>query len=1318
MAISLAPHVRHFHSRMAHEFDRYLELGIANKEVIRLASNWCAHLDVHKTGGNGLLEESTGLPIGFRTFACKHATGGGISSMNLRHVALNFYDRNCVGCPHRQPVGLPNLSQLVGERDRANEQLATKAEREQAEAARALGTRRETRTGVRRRVDPPRAGIVDLLDELDAGYTTELHQRLAKLAATVPSQFDSSIRGLLYDLIDVGGEGRTHAALEALARTEADTKRLVQAAIIALARHEATAMACEIVGLHLDETFGERIDPALSAIFALASPVSQPFVRDVEPRTAALERAFALYPLRCERALAAMFMVDSESYRIVAAGCVEHLVKSDVGLGSRLAPSMLDSLALRDEEFGTVAGARRTVIRALAEAFKSSPVDLDRVLQDAYSRGIARASVLDIYAEVCGEPRGMRPRALASLEAVRLAFQRLLNALVDPQLTVDETRSITDFLRDEAKDRPEVLVENVEALVGSVALLLRELDVANAPPSVLVHPKPDSLAILQQRNRAILLDSAIRSLTALVGLTAKTAPDRVLPLLTDVFDKAPADDSAFRAHLVRMLAGAAQDRAAVAKVLPQIYRALLDPSQLVRSHGARAYGVIAKFGVDDLPALMHECFLNLAADSYVIVHLALAEVLKDIHLPADYRSRVIVNLWLLIQGYVTGGQSASHIRLLIEAFSNQYDADFSDELKSKLVTIAATMPVDDAAQTAIALRWRLEAHPQFLELVVKLAADQTLSPYHRDDLLRIITRCEPPVVARHADALRKAVPFPRTNYEDDFVDVTVEKLTRAGDWGAATQLLTQIEQLYATSTLTIGAGRYAARQRLALTVENAVDGEAREKFAREWLASDSELKFDGEEAFTARLTAVIAIADASRGGAVAFGDISARLHTISGEVADVSLREEYVNFARVLDALGYLASWRDAVRSAAPEADRFRRAAVEAAKDVSNSTSRFNDAGVTETIRNVTEIDDVSGIVSLALSVGLPVPLRKQEQYPTIPPGRWQSAASSEMRDITIAFVSFELEGKQVAEPQLIGPNRMHDLKIAVAVSEWPEAAQKLCVDVLSVEPLSTYELPAFRFSRPAGAGPYRFEATGRVVLHVAQSLLAAPLEFQYRAYFIPESSDVQVSVEGQRKLQIHGHDPLANPETGHATLDRKLFEIRTAVRRMNVSDVEAEDFMRIMISLSSIAWRAVAGNRFQGNDWAERRFHEEIADRLRQDPRIGSDLENHPQVAAGITDLSFRRIRTELKVEANHAVTVAEAVKYSQQTAQYVAGSDRLTGVICILDTSEKAAAPGAVENDIGLVTVDPPTGGSVPLLLGVVIIRGNLRAPSDFSR
>src|ERR1043165_8564457 len=98
------------------EIDEYVQLGIANREVIELAQNWCAHIEVQQTGGVGLIEQQTGLPIGSRMFLCKHGTGSTIGGMNLRDVALHFYDHNCVGCPYRAAVRLPNLTQIVTER--------------------------------------------------------------------------------------------------------------------------------------------------------------------------------------------------------------------------------------------------------------------------------------------------------------------------------------------------------------------------------------------------------------------------------------------------------------------------------------------------------------------------------------------------------------------------------------------------------------------------------------------------------------------------------------------------------------------------------------------------------------------------------------------------------------------------------------------------------------------------------------------------------------------------------------------------------------------------------------------------------------------------------------------------------------------------------------------------------------------------------------------------------------------------------------------------------------------------------------------------
>jgi len=1281
------------------ELNEAVQLGIANQEVIDLAKNWCAHLEVF--GSSGMLGEATGLPIGPGTFGCKHARRGSSTALDLRFVALDFHDENCVGCPHREPVRLPNLSKLVGERDRAVAEREQLLARERQRQAALLQQRQARRAKVRRSADSARAGVIDLIEELDQGYDAATHQRLAKLAATVPAQFDPSIRDLLFDLIESGGDGRTHAALDALVRIESDTKKLVQAALVALARKEGARVAAEIIAMHLDDAFRDSINAALPAIFEIASPIREPFTDPAERSLGALDRAFAIDPTRCERVLEMMLCSESERDRKIAAGCIAHLVFTDPELGPRLARVMLDSLSLPDGEFGEVDGARRAVIRTLAEAFKASPDDIDPVLQNAYAERIARASILDVYAHVCEGPTRYGAGREASGPAIRKAFGRLLAAMCEPQLDREQLFTLMSFVQSRAKAHPDVLVENAEALVGTVALLIAS--------------NPDA------SQRYPLLQAIIRDLPAVIRVAAHAAPDQLLPLLVDLFDKTPATEDELRASLLDMLVGAARNRRAVADILPQVYRALLDPSVRMRASAARAYEAIAEFGVDDLPPLVHECFVNLAADQYLAVHRAFAEVLTRVHPPKSFQPRIVWSLGVLIAAYANANHDAHYTRRLIEAFCVQHDGELKPEEIGELLSIAEAMPPEEAAQSLLAMRWKLRTNPDWIATAARVAASEGLSMYRRQDLLAKIMRREPAIIASHVEVLRTAVlrrvqdmPFPRLRDDEDFVDPIVEKLMQAGEWTEAQRVLREVEALYATSTYMTGRRMLTERQKSAIHVEAATDTTARSQRAKEWLQDGGDAELDLEDVIRARFGALVALSDGLSTDRQKLTELADSLKKVLPEIADAEIRQEYANLARILDAFAFLLRWREATRSASEDGEPYRRAAVEAAKDVAKTESRFNEAGLTERIRSIHDVDDIATLFAEALAIPLPVPFSKAVRYPSTPPVGWLSGQQNVPQpEISIAFVRFELENKPVSEAQVIAPNRLHDLVVEVTVSDWPANAEMLVIDVLSVEPRSAYEFPTFRFSRPTGDAPFLLKGKDRVILRVAHSLLAAPLEFAYRAYFEPEEKDLHVSIEGQRRLQVYAYDPKSEPQTGHEGIDRKLFDIRNTVQRVTASDAETEDFMRLMVSLGSIAWR----NLFQGGKWPEKRFQSEVADKLRADNRIGTELEEHPHAGGGITDLSFRRIRLELKVESDRTVAASDAQAYSSQTAQYVAGSDRRTGVICILDSSPKRTAPGAAENDVDLLLVEPPGGSGVPIALGVVILRANLKAPSAFS-
>jgi hypothetical protein len=1305
------------------DINETVQLGLANRKIIELARNWCAHIEVEQTGGVGIVEHQTGLPIGSRAFVCKHATGTTIGGMDLRYVAIHFYDNNCVGCPHRSPVGFPNLTQIVSERDRAVEEQAKREQHESEIASAALAERHTARLETRDNAPPSTAGIIDLIAELDAEYTLDAHARLGKLAATVPEQFDANVQRLLFALVNAGREGRTQAALEALLRTNASRRDVASGALSALARHEAVELSGAIVAEHLDGTHVALIGPALPALFVLASPPRQPFAATPNPKSAALLKAYAVYPDACERALRTLFATDHELTRVVAAGGWEVLMPVDGDIGPRMAPDALHSLSMQDRRLGSGNGARRATAHALAEAMKHRPAEMDAILQDASARGIARDVLLDAYADVCAMDNVRRPATPSPNEAVRLAFSRLLQAILDPDHGLEELRTILSFLRGEAKDREDALVENAAALLGVIAILIERIDELKVATSPLVAiGPPDPLSALEKQNRLILLGAIIETLSSLLGLAVKTDLVSVLPLLKDVLDNTSPRNEHLRSYVVRMLTGAAHDRGALVELLPYVYSALADNSQSVRAAAVAAYGVIAKHGVDDLPPLLNEFVTGLLLDPYVVVHLAVVDVLKKVRLPEPYRATATTLLAHRVEAYARMPDKQSSTRACIEAFTTQAGRPVRADTADRLIAIARTMVPDEAVRTLLELASYVPNEETWIAVATECAADPTLSEFERIDILRVLMRKDAVLLAKHADHLQSAVllrlselPFPRTFGDDDFLEVLVERLMLAEAWSAARGMLVAAEQRFRGTTRTQGRQTVAAIQVAAIDVEDAKEPQQRLTLARAWRAGNSE-KLDTGAAIEARFDGLLAL-DARNAALLSTAHDAVKASASS--IQDVAIRGEYMTFARILEAIHHLVRWRDATRGAEIDAERFRRAAVVAGREIEKEQSRFVEAGICDRLTNIADVDEIDAVATAALSVRLPLPLSK-DPYPyrpsTPPIGNLEMDKAGVTQALSVMFTRFEFEGRPVDDPQVIAPGTLHELTVDVSLSDWPEGADVVVIDPLSVVPRSSYDMPTFTLKR-LSSPPYHWRETGRFLLHHPQSLVTGPLEFQYRASTVPASETTRICIEGQRSVRLFAHDPSMHPQTGYADIDRKLLAIRAEVRRARVPEADIALFMRVMTALGSIAGRALSSHLFAGDNWPEKRFQAEVGDRLRAGPYIGSDLEEHPDVAAGSTDLSYKRIRIELKVEGGKTVCVEDARLYWNQESQYVAGSDRRLGVICILDYSNKESAPGIPSNDIDLVSIVPATGG-LPVLLGVVIIRGNLKRPSDYSK
>ena len=98
-----------------------LDDGIANKRIVELTQAHCTRAEFVRFGGRGMVEDVYGVPIGHHLVQC-HRASSNTATYHFEDVAVGFYRDNCIGCPDRNMVGVPNLATHVAELDRARDE--------------------------------------------------------------------------------------------------------------------------------------------------------------------------------------------------------------------------------------------------------------------------------------------------------------------------------------------------------------------------------------------------------------------------------------------------------------------------------------------------------------------------------------------------------------------------------------------------------------------------------------------------------------------------------------------------------------------------------------------------------------------------------------------------------------------------------------------------------------------------------------------------------------------------------------------------------------------------------------------------------------------------------------------------------------------------------------------------------------------------------------------------------------------------------------------------------------------------------------------
>ncbi|WP_230595636.1 hypothetical protein [Rhodococcoides fascians] len=382
------------------DYASYIALGQKNARIMDLATNHCQSMRFIQSGGQGMLEEATGLPLNSRRIECQVVIGD-TSGMQLEHIAFDFYTNHCIGCAQRNPTGrLPNLGTKY-QQDRAEAQAQ---EAEAAQRRRDLGVLRtariERRRSLRATADPAAANILDDLDILDTDPEADpdpeeqnkARQRLTAVAGRAHERFDDGIIDELFDAVETIGIVEVLEPLRHLSAKQPDLAKRLVATAIGVLKYRASLEAGRCLSDHPTQVTDDRIDGNTirnAAVIAGSKTPDDHHFSGPNPVIAANDpgpvRVLAdLAPDLVKDTLAAMLPRPqntglilapsierpraSDFDRRAAAGAIEHLAATHFDLAVALLPNLATSLGVPPSDSydtGTMGSAERTLARIL-----------------------------------------------------------------------------------------------------------------------------------------------------------------------------------------------------------------------------------------------------------------------------------------------------------------------------------------------------------------------------------------------------------------------------------------------------------------------------------------------------------------------------------------------------------------------------------------------------------------------------------------------------------------------------------------------------------------------------------------------------------------------------------------------------------------------------------------------------------------------------------------------------------------------------------------------------------------------------------------
>jgi hypothetical protein len=313
------------------------------------------------------------------------------------------------------------------------------------------------------------------------------------------------------------------------------------------------------------------------------------------------------------------------------------------------------------------------------------------------------------------------------------------------------------------------------------------------------------------------------------------------------------------------------------------------------------------------------------------------------------------------------------------------------------------------------------------------------------------------------------------------------------------------------------------------------------------------------------------------------------------------------------------------------------------------------------------------------------------------------------------------LDHAPIASPQLLKPNLLYPLVFRVRGLTWPDDAIRLRLDLLTTCPSSEFTVSEFTLAppHPIENEEYQGELAGNIKFSSGQSSMLDDLVFIVRGAFETSVGDyIEIPVIGHNELRLRVVNEDGHPlMTGNRRLDRHIEELATKL----ISDCprvrdEMLDLFGMLQALTRLLATYAQEAVYKGrSDVSELEFQAMVLRDLRF--ILGQDVQEHPSQAGGITDIRYRGVIVELKVEKENGSREHISKQYTAQPAQYAGVEARQVSVLLVLDLTSKDKPTSDIRNDIIIIDVETHGGDDgtkkFPSKAFVFVINGNMKSP-----